>query len=117
MYRNANRNKILLENLTPANYTNSDNIKGNPKFLDRDDFHLGRRSPGIKKGQTIDDLLIDFDGIRVGTPPNIGCFETIGEKYHSIVRKYVKPAGLGFLLILIMSLSTWIIYKHRSSKR
>lgn len=113
--RDHSENGIYLE-LGISDLTISGNITGNPRFLDRNDFHLRSGSPGIKMDQKIDDLLLDIDGISVGTPPNIGCYETIGKKSQSGVRMYVKSLGLGFLLILILSFLTWIIYKHRSRK-
>lgn len=72
---NANSNFITL-NGAPTNYINSGNIIANPNFLSELNFHLNSGSPAIGAGTYIPGLSYDLDGIQVGNPPNIGCYET-----------------------------------------
>jgi len=79
LYQNANSNNPLFSNLTPTNYTNSGNIIGNPSFYSATNFHFNDDSPGIGAGIKMADDLKDLDGVNVGDPPNIGCFESLAD--------------------------------------
>ena len=70
----------------PTVYNYSDNIIDNPDFYSDLNFHPKSGSPAIDAGIPVVDvgiqifgLKVDLDGIPIGDPPNIGCFETIAD--------------------------------------
>ncbi|HNW56134.1 MAG TPA: right-handed parallel beta-helix repeat-containing protein [Bacteroidales bacterium] len=77
LFKNGSYNNIELVKITPTNFINDGNLKDDPKFCTQNNFHLKRNSPAIRAGVKIEDNLLDFDGVKVGNRPNIGCYETI----------------------------------------
>jgi hypothetical protein len=78
-YNNGNNNAFDLSG-TPGTYNNSGNkIQENPNFYSSSNFHPKSGSPAIDAGIPITGLNYDMDGILIGSPPNIGCFETNAE--------------------------------------
>jgi len=96
-FNNGNSNAIQFIG-TPTHYTNSGNAIDDPDFYTASNYHLQASSPAIAAGLPIDGIIEDFEGIPLGNPPNIGCFETIAElanpAYVSSVIKNASPSIL-----------------------
>jgi len=81
LYNNANGNEPLFNSLTPTNYTNAGNVTEDPLFTNApDNLHLRTGSPAIDAGIDLG-LSTDFEWVSVGSPPNIGAYETIVDDY------------------------------------
>jgi hypothetical protein len=86
LYSNGNNSPYFSGN-QPSNQTIKNNITVDPKFWSETNFHLKPGSLAIKAGKAISGLVKDKEGVIIGNPPNIGCFETLASE---AVPKYYK---------------------------
>lgn len=79
LFNNANANNYFCDaGFTPSSIINNNNINGNPNFIGGVpyNFHLQLGSPCINAGINVG-WLIDYDGVAVANPPDIGCYEYV----------------------------------------
>lgn len=78
LYNNGIDNGEWFPDGIPASFIKRNNIIRKPIFVSDSDFHLLANSPGIKSGVSLPNMTIDLDGESVGSKPNIGAYEAIG---------------------------------------
>ena len=91
-YGNANSDEVYFENSYSASpYTNSGNIKSDPLFVGGSpyDFYLQTGSPAIDNGLylTIPTGQVDYNGVSVEDPPEIGAYECDETQSASLVNQ------------------------------
>ena len=82
-------------------------VASDPLFVDRAGFnwHLQAASPAIGKGVAISGLTQDFEGVSVGNPPNMGCFESLGSSPPPVYRSSVIENATPSLLEMTYNIS------------
>jgi hypothetical protein len=85
-YNNANSNDPIWGGV---NHTYINYIKSDPLFVSNTNFHLRASSPGINAGVNVG-LAIDFNGIAVSSPPEIGAYEYVSSHTGPTITKTSK---------------------------
>lgn len=76
IYNNVDSNAIYYyPNISVTNLIQQNNIYTNPLFVSSSDFHLQNSSPSKGVGLYINDIILDYDGVRWNNPPSIGVYE------------------------------------------
>jgi hypothetical protein len=115
LYQNGSSNNVVFSSLTPTNYLNSGNIISDPQFYSSTNFHLVSGSPGVDAGLKISDGLVDPDGVGVGDPPNIGCYEALADLASPAISDAVIEDNNPRLLILSFNMPLAPVIPDRSA--
>jgi hypothetical protein len=76
-FENGNSDAPRYDGIAPGDDTTQDNLVGDPMFYSATDLHLRTGSPGIHAGVSVAGSTVDVEGVPVGSPPNIGAYETV----------------------------------------
>jgi len=113
LFNNVHRNNIKLDG-TPLNYSNTGNKSTNPDFDSKQYFHPKSDSPSIDAGINISGLAFDLDGISIGNPPNIGCYETISDNQSNKMLKFPNFFKIGLFMLLFLGILALFFLKRRN---